>query len=58
MKMDITKAFDKLQWNFLFKALKFFQFSDSWIGMIKELICNTKGSVFPCGLFVSSYGLR
>ena len=44
MKMDITKAFDKLKWNFLF-ILIFSKFSDSWIGMIKELICNTKGSL-------------
>lgn len=26
LKLDISKAFDKLQWNFLFRALQFFQF--------------------------------
>lgn len=27
LKLDITKAFDKLQWNFIFRALQFFNFS-------------------------------
>lgn len=54
MKLDISKAFEKLQWPFLFKPLKFFKFSNSWIDLIKELICTARGSVLSnwsaCGL--------
>ena len=62
LKLDISKAFDKLQWNFLFKALEFFKFSRKWICLIKELVCSSKGSVLinksPCGFFSASCGLR
>lgn len=62
LKIDISKAFDKLQWNFLFRALVFFQFSPIWIGLIKELVCSSKGSVLinksPCGFFHSFCGLK
>lgn len=64
MKLDIIKAFDKLllQWSFLFKALDFFNFSQDWIGLIKELITTSKGFVLlnksPSWFFPSSYGLR
>lgn len=62
LMLDISKAFDKLQWNFLFRALKFFNFSSAWINMVRELICSTKGSVLingnPCGFFSSFCGLR
>lgn len=45
MKLDISKAFDKLHWSFLFKALDFFEFPPRWINWIKELICTSRGSV-------------
>lgn len=46
MKLDIIKAFDKLQWSFLFKALDFFNFSQDWIGLIKELTTTSKALSF------------
>lgn len=62
LKIDTTKAFDTLEWNFLFRALLFFNFSFGWINLIRELICTSKGSVLinksPCGFFSSSCGLR
>lgn len=62
LELDISKAFDKLQWSFLFRALHFFKFSSKWIDFIKELVCSSIGSVFinkcPCGFFSSSCGLR
>ena len=62
LKLDISKAFDKLQWSFLFRALKFFKFSEKWIGLIKELICTSNGLVLinksPGGFFGSSCRLR
>lgn len=62
MKLDIFNAFDKLQWNFLFQALKFFNFSSSWINLIKEMVCTSRGSVLinnnPTCFFSSSCGLH
>lgn len=62
LKLDISRAFDKLQWNFLFRALQFFKFSSKWIGIMKELVCSNKGSMLintsPIGFFSSSCGLR
>lgn len=40
MQLDISKAFDKLSWPFLFKALAFFGFFERWIGLIKECVCS------------------
>ena len=61
LKLDISKAFDKLQWSFLFRVLEFFQFSPKWIGLMKELVCSSKGSVLInkslCGFFSSTYEL-
>lgn len=62
MQLDISKAFDKLSWTFLFKSLAFFGFSDNWIGLVKACVCSAKGLVLinrvPFGFFESSYGLR
>lgn len=62
MKLDISKAFDKLHWSFLFKALDFFKFPPRWINWIEELICTFRGSILinksPCGFFGTSCGLR
>lgn len=62
IKLDIPKAFDKIQWGFHLKALHFFKFSLLWISMIRELISTSIGFVLinkiPCGLFGSPYGLH
>eukprot|EP00268_Persea_americana_P006028 TRINITY_DN12116_c1_g1_i1.p1 TRINITY_DN12116_c1_g1~~TRINITY_DN12116_c1_g1_i1.p1 ORF type:complete len:244 (+),score=18.26 TRINITY_DN12116_c1_g1_i1:1906-2637(+) len=59
---DISKAFDKLNWPFLFQALKLLNFSVTWISLIQECISTTTDSVLVnCihqGLFPSSCGLR
>ena len=62
MKLDISKAFDKLSWDFLFSALHFFKFSSVWINLMRELVCSSRGSVLinksPCGFFSSTCCLR
>ncbi|XXG54349.1 hypothetical protein AAC387_Pa03g2255 [Persea americana] len=62
LKLDISKAFDKLNWSFLFSTLRFFRFSEAWISLITECICTTRCSVLinrsPQGFFSSSCGLR
>lgn len=56
MQLDISKAFDKLSWPFLFKALAFFGFFERWIGLIKECVCSLTELLF--GFFDSKCGLR
>ncbi|XXG86485.1 hypothetical protein AAC387_Pa11g1373 [Persea americana] len=62
LKLDISKAFDKLSWGFLFKALDFFGFSKAWSSLIHECVCSFKGSVLinrePTGYFAVGSGLR
>lgn len=45
MKRDITKAFDKLNPDYVFSTLKFFKFDGAWISLIKERVCTTRSSV-------------
>ena len=37
MFLDCEKAFDSIEWNFLFKTLKQFNFGDNFITWIKKL---------------------
>ena len=38
MKLDITKAFDSVQWPFLLEVLRAMDFSDKW----REWICGQR----------------
>lgn len=50
LKLDISKAFYRLDWAFLLKALHHFGFFDSnWIVLIKECICGSRGSILING---------
>lgn len=51
LQLDISKAFDKLSWPFLFKSLYFFGFSATWINLIRECVCSA------IGLFSSTVSL-
>lgn len=61
MKLDISKAFDKLNWTFLFNSLHHMGFSAQWIDLIKECVCNSKCSALIngeiSGFFYTSCGL-
>lgn len=62
IKLDISKAFDKLNWSFLFHALKTLNFHYAWIELVKECICFSHGSVLINGevdwFFSPTCGLR
>lgn len=62
MKLDIKKAYDKVDWHFLFTCLEAFGFARQWINLIYEYISTPRMSILvngsPAGFFNSSRGLR
>lgn len=62
LKLDISKAFDKLHWKIIFKSLETFVLSSSWINLVKECIYFLKELVLingeTCGFFSPEYSLR
>ena len=61
-KLDIEKAYDQINWNFILKVLKRMGFGEKWVGWIKW--CMSTATFFvlingsPTGFFRSSRGLR
>ena len=61
-KLDIEKAYDQINWNFLSTMLHKMGFREKWLGWIKWCISTASFSVMlngiPEGFFRSSGGLR
>lgn len=38
LKLDMAKAYDRVQWPFLIRVLRKMGFSDRWLGMIERCI--------------------
>ena len=61
-KLDIEKAYDHINWDFLFQIMEKMGFGRKWISWIRWCISTTTFSilfnVFPTGFFRSSRGLR
>ena len=62
LKLDMAKAYDRVQWPFLLKVLRKMGFSEMWLGMIERCINSCWFSILingsPAGFFKSSRGLR
>ncbi|KAL2475613.1 Uncharacterized protein Adt_36349 [Abeliophyllum distichum] len=62
LKLDMAKAYDRLDWGFLISVLEGFGFDAIWIDRIRRCISECHFSVLlngrPCGFFPSSRGLR
>jgi hypothetical protein len=62
MKMDMEKAFDRMEWSFLLAILEKLDFSQTWLSWIRICITSTSFSILlngsPFGLFSLGRGLR
>ena len=62
LKLDFEKAYDKVNWNFLFDCLKLWGFCDHWCSQIKSVVQGGTGCVKLNNLegpyFVSHKGVR
>ena len=55
--IDFEKAFDSIEWNFLFKCLKTFNFGDSFLHWIKILYTDIKSCVTNNGYYSECFKL-
>eukprot|EP00253_Pinus_taeda_P029767 PITA_29767 len=62
LKIDLSKAFDSISWDYLQKILKAFGFSPSWVRWISNLISSSFFSILinsiPSPTFRPSRGIR
>ena len=62
LKLDMEKAYDRMEWDFLFAVLKQLGFRDQWIRWIRECVTTVSYSMLinhaSNGLFKPSRGLR
>ena len=61
-KLDLEKAYDHINWDFLMLVMQKMGFGEKWAGWIKWCISTTSFSVLingsPTGFFQSTRGLR
>ena len=62
MKLDMSKAYDRVEWNFLIKIMERMGFHSKWIRWIYECVSTVSFSIMvngePRGNIVQTRGLR
>ncbi|KAL6558442.1 hypothetical protein OROMI_018792 [Orobanche minor] len=62
IKLDMEKAYDRINWNFIFQVMTRFDFSVAWVNFIKSCISNCWFSILvngqSAGFFKSDRGIR
>lgn len=61
-KMDLKKAYDRVDWNFLAYMMRRMGFGSKWWGWLQECVATTHFSILindtPKGFFQAQRGLR
>ena len=58
MAVDTEKAFDRLEWPYLYRVLEKFNFPEEFINMIKTLYKSPRARVYTNGILSDAYPLR
>ncbi|KAK9950635.1 hypothetical protein M0R45_006113 [Rubus argutus] len=62
LKLDISKAFDRVEWVFLQQILSRIGFADSWVSLIMRCVTSVSFSILwqgrPVGFFKPTRGIR
>lgn len=62
LKLDMAKAYDRVEWDYLFKMLRLFGFSNRFVSLIAQMISNCWFTISMNGIsrgyFKSTRGLR
>ena len=58
LMLDFTKAFDTLQWNFMFKSLQFLNFGPSFIKWVKTLYYKPVACIKNNGYFSDCFDIQ
>ena len=57
LTIDYEKAFDKIEWNFIFKTLKYFNFDNAFINLVKLLYTDINSSCVNNGWSTQFFSL-
>jgi len=62
VKVDMMKAFDRVEWNFLLKDVEQFGFFNKWRQLVNQCISTIRFSMLvngsPFGFFAPTWGIR
>ena len=57
MLLDFEKAFDRLEWDFIYKCLSFFKFNSGFISWIRTFYSNSSACVINNGFSSQSFAI-
>lgn len=58
ISLDAEKAFDRVEWPFLFSTLKAFGFGEGYISWVKLLYSNPRAAVLTNGMISAQFDLK